>query len=164
MWDRLCLLGRACFPLPEFPERDDPSYRVTEFPPYEWDCSMARRLENYFDFSHFSFVHDGILGDSSQPRVEDYDARRVGGEIRFTAGPFVEYTDNVKNSAVGGAVRDIWHAMKRYRVFMPNGLKLNSSAGPNGEDYCLFWSLAPVTRTRTRAFTVLARQLRPGSR
>ena len=47
----------------DFPEMDDPDYRLLHWEPYEWNCSMARRLENYFDFSHFAHVHHGILGD-----------------------------------------------------------------------------------------------------
>ena len=151
-----CLAGETpLFPPAEFPELEDPGYRIMRFPPYEWNCSMARRLENYFDFSHFAHVHHGILGDRDEAEIADYDVSRHGAELRITAGPFIEYTDNVKNSAVthAGETYDAW---KRYRVYMPNAMKLNSSAGVT-EDYVLFVVVAPVSRRRTRCFTFVAR-------
>ena len=148
-------LGDPKFPPPAIPEIDDPSYRFLHLDIYEWNCSLPRRLENYFDFSHFAWVHDGILGDSSQPRIEDYDVEKVGGELRFLAGPFVEFTDNVKNNPESG-VAETYEAWKRYRVFLPNAMKLNSSAGPV-EDYVLWVAAAPVHRKRTRAFTYVGR-------
>ena len=153
-------LGDPKFPPPAIPEIDDPSYRFLHLDIYEWNCSLPRRLENYFDFSHFAWVHDGILGDSSRPRIEDYDVERVGGEIRFIAGPFIEFTDNVKNNPESGT-GDTYEAWKRYRVFMPNAMKLNSSAGPV-EDYVLWVAVAPVNRKRSRCFTYVGRNY-PGA-
>lgn len=150
-------LGEPKFPAPSIPEFDDPSYRFLHLDIYEWDCSLPRRLENYFDFSHFAWVHDGILGDSSQPRVEDYEIAKVGSEIRFIAGPFPEFTDNVKNAPESGRSNDeIYEAMKQYQIFVPNAMKLNSAAG-DVEDYLLWVVLAPVGPTRTRCFTYQGR-------
>ena len=116
--------------------------------------TFPRRL-NYFDFSHFAHVHHGILGDRDEAEIADYDVARHGAELRITAGPFIEYTDNVKNSAVEhtGQTYEAW---KRYRVCMPNAMKLNSSAGAT-EDFVLCVAVAPVNRRRTRCFTFVAR-------
>ena len=143
------------FPPAVLPELDDPSYRIMRWDPYEWDCSVGRRLENYFDFSHFAHVHHGILGDRDNAVIADYEAYRQGGEIRITAGPFLEYTDNPKNAQVSG-VGETYEAWKRYRVFMPNAMWLDSSAGPD-EHYILHVAVAPVSRKRTRCFTFMAR-------
>jgi vanillate O-demethylase monooxygenase subunit len=143
------------FPPPEFPEMHDPEYKTMRWDAYEWNCSAARRLENYFDFSHFAHVHHGILGDRDNAVIADYEVERSGSEILITAGPFIEFTDNPKNaSVVGGG--ETYEAWKRYRVFMPNAMKLNSSAGPV-EDYVLFVAVAPTSRTVTRCFTMMAR-------
>ncbi|WP_419846374.1 Rieske 2Fe-2S domain-containing protein [Candidatus Poriferisocius sp.] len=152
-----CLGDEPRYPPPSIPEFEDPAYEFLHLDIYEWDCSLARRLENYFDFSHFAWVHDGILGDSSQPRIDDYEVERVEGEIRFEAGPFPEFTDNVKNapeSSYGGEA--VYGAMKRYRVFIPNAMRLNSAAGET-EDYVLWVCLAPVGPERTRCFTYQGR-------
>ena len=151
-----CVSGETpLFPPAECPELDDPEYRTLRIPPYEWDCSVARRLENYFDFSHFAHVHHGILGDRDEPEIADYGVERHGAELRITAGPFIEYTTNVKNSAVTHA-GETYEAWKRYRVYMPNAMKLNSSAGVT-EDFVLYVAVAPVSRRRTRCFTFVAR-------
>jgi phenylpropionate dioxygenase-like ring-hydroxylating dioxygenase large terminal subunit len=154
-----CLEQEPKFPVPEFPQFEDSSYRTLQFEPYEWNCSVGRRLENYFDFSHFAFVHDGILGDRSRAEIPDYEVRRLGSEIRMLAGPFIEFTDNVKNSPVGAepTIDNTYEVWKRYRVYMPNSMLLNSSAGPQGEDYVLFVALAPVSPAVTRCFTFVAR-------
>lgn len=150
-------LGEPKFPPPAIPEFDDSTYRFIHLDIYEWDCSMQRRLENYFDFAHFAWVHDGILGDSNQPRVEDYDVKRVGSELQFIAGPFPEFTDNVKNSpSAGDTGGDTFGAMKKYSIFVPNAMRLNSAAGDD-EDYVLWVCLAPVSETRTRCFTYQGR-------
>ncbi len=150
-------LGDPIYPPPSVPMFDDPSYQFLHLDIYEWDCSMARRLENYFDFSHFPWVHDGLLGDSNQPRVDDYAVEKVGGELRFLAGPFPEFTDNVKNAPTAESGGEpVFGAMKRYRVFVPNAMQLNSSAGET-EDYVLWVCLAPVGPERTRCFTYQGR-------
>ena len=151
-----CLSDEApLFPPPEFPELDDPAYRTMHWKPYEWRCSVARRLENYFDFSHFAHVHHGILGDRDNAVIEDYQVSRNGAEIHITAGPFLEYTDNPKNVAVSG-MGETYDAWKRYRVYVPNAMKLNSSAGLV-EDYVLFVAVAPTSRKVSRCFTFVAR-------
>jgi phenylpropionate dioxygenase-like ring-hydroxylating dioxygenase large terminal subunit len=153
-----CLDQEPRFPVPEFPELDDPNYRTISIEPYEWHCSVGRRLENLFDFSHFAFVHHGILGDRDQAYIPDYDVSRDGAELRIVAGPFLEYTDNVKNKVAGvETAAETYEAWKRYRVFIPNAMKLNSSAGPRGEDYVLFNAVAPVGPKTTRVFTFVAR-------
>lgn len=161
-----CIEQEPKFPVPEFPELEDPAYHTISFERYDWDCSLGRRLENYFDFSHFAFVHDGILGDRTRARIADYDVQRHGSEIHMLAGPFVEFTDNVKNSPVGSSEGGneggnegdkTYEAWKRYRVYIPNAMKLNSSAGPHGEDYVLFVALAPLGPRVTRCFTFVAR-------
>ena len=149
-------LGEPKFPPPSITEFDDPTYHFLHLGIYEWECSLPRRLENYFDFSHFPWVHDGILGDSRIPEVDDYEVNRHGSEIRFEAGPFVEFTNNVKNRSSETSEQETYGAIKRYRVFVPNAMKLNSSVGEIN-DYVLWVCLAPVSPTRTRCFTYQGR-------
>lgn len=68
--------------------------------------------------------------------------QKVGGDLPFIAGPFVESTDNVKNNPESGS-GETYEVMKRYRVFLPNAMKLNSAAGPV-EDYVLWVVVAPL--------------------
>ncbi|MYJ30786.1 MAG: Rieske 2Fe-2S domain-containing protein, partial [Acidimicrobiaceae bacterium] len=64
----VCLADEPHFPLPEFPQFEDPSYDCVAVPSTDWDHTFAvRRTENYIDPAHLAFVHDGYLGDSRQP-------------------------------------------------------------------------------------------------
>ena len=56
-------MAEPALPIPDFPEFADGSYRSIKIPSYDWSCSAARRVENFVDFSHFPWVHEGILGD-----------------------------------------------------------------------------------------------------
>jgi len=73
----VCLSGEPRFPVPEFPQFADPAYRSVEVETYDWRCGAHRRIENYVDFSHFAWVHDGILGDRnvSGQRARPEDAK-----------------------------------------------------------------------------------------
>ena len=60
-------------PVPPFPEFDDPAFKVHLGFRQFWQTSAARFVENALDFSHFAFVHPGLLGDRQRAAVEPYD-------------------------------------------------------------------------------------------
>jgi vanillate O-demethylase monooxygenase subunit len=76
-------LGEPLMPIPAFPEFHDPSFRVLTGPVYAWRTSSHRRIENFVDFAHFPWVHEGILGSREHPEVEDHDVWRDGDTLRF---------------------------------------------------------------------------------
>ena len=83
----VCLDDREpAMPLPAFPEWADDSYRKIRIPQYDWHCSAARRVENFVDFSHFAWVHEGILGDRSKPEIPDHDVVRDATTLSFELG------------------------------------------------------------------------------
>jgi phenylpropionate dioxygenase-like ring-hydroxylating dioxygenase large terminal subunit len=64
-------------PIPEVPEFDDPAWR-TIFQFYEtWATSPMRALENSFDNSHFSFVHQRHLRRRGAAQAEQVRAGRA---------------------------------------------------------------------------------------
>ena len=68
--------------VPPFPEYDDPAFKVHLGFRQFWQASAARFVENALDFSHFAFVHPGLLGDPRRAEVEPYDV--VMHESGFT--------------------------------------------------------------------------------
>jgi phenylpropionate dioxygenase-like ring-hydroxylating dioxygenase large terminal subunit len=80
-------LDEAKSDIPEFPEFDDPAYKVTAYPPVRWRCSAARQTENFVDQAHFAWLHEGILGDREHPETATFDIERFGEELRY------RYTD-----------------------------------------------------------------------
>jgi vanillate O-demethylase monooxygenase subunit len=79
----VCLEADPGLPIPDFPEHGDPSFRVVPGPPYDWRTSAHRRLENFVDFAHFPWVHEGILGSRDRPEVPDHEVTRAGPTLRF---------------------------------------------------------------------------------
>lgn len=157
-----CLGDEPRFPAPEFGDFTDPDVRVVAMPSYDWESAAARRLENYVDFAHFAWVHDGILGDRNQPEVPDHEVRRVGGELRFGEGE--SYGELPPTGEVGrGQSRDgLPHqtgtiiADKAYRLFMPFTVWLKQRL-PGGHYYQLFFSAAPTGPKTCRSFTLIGR-------
>lgn len=49
-------------PLPDFPEWDDPAYVHVPCRPYTWQAGAGRMIENFTDFGHLGYLHDGLLG------------------------------------------------------------------------------------------------------
>jgi phenylpropionate dioxygenase-like ring-hydroxylating dioxygenase large terminal subunit len=143
------------FPPPEFPQHGDPSFRVTEVPSYDWATSAARRIENYVDFAHFAWVHDGVLGDREHPEVPDHDVWREGCELRFGYDDYVEPGDIDKNEGLAPGTNQTLTTQLRYRLTMPNTVLLEQTL-PGGT-YVLFFSVSPLGPRLVRNFTFMAR-------
>jgi phenylpropionate dioxygenase-like ring-hydroxylating dioxygenase large terminal subunit len=143
------------FPLPEFPQHRDPSFRVIEVPSYDWETSAARRIENYVDFAHFAWVHDGVLGDRDHPEVPGHDVWREGGELRFGYDDYVEPGDIDKNEGLSSGKDESLVTQLRYRLAVPNTVLLEQTL-PGGT-YVLFFSVSPLGPRLVRNFTFMAR-------
>lgn len=151
----VCLEDEARFPLPEFPQFDDPDYDTVFIPNSDWDCSPPRRTENFTDLSHFAFVHDGYLGDRSQPGVPEHRVWRADNQVRMLLDkPMAEPKDVAKNRSMANADGEL-EIIKNYHVFMPLTVLLDSANGDN--HYCLFFHPTPLGPKKVRNFTVGAR-------
>ena len=149
-------LGRPRHPLPEFPHRTDPAFRIVEVPSYDWNCSMPRRIENYVDFAHFAWVHDGVLGDRSQPEVPDHGIERAGHELRFDHPHMAEPPDSGKNKGLGSGGGPV-DVQIDYRLFMPNTILLDQRIPALDQRYLLFFSVCPTGPKTSRCFTFMGR-------
>ena len=151
----VCLSGNPVYPLPENPYCDDPSMRIIEVEPYDWRCALPRRIENYVDFGHFAWVHDGVLGDSAHPEVPDHAIRRHRNELRFEHPRMAEPSDSGKNRSleIDGDVE----VKLDYRLFMPNTILLDQYIESVDQRYILFFSVCPTSRKSCRCFTFMGR-------
>lgn len=157
-----CLGKEPQMGVPNYADYDDSSYRHVNVPQYDWECGAARRLENYVDFAHFAWVHDGILGDRRHPEVPDHEVRRVGEELRFGEG---ESHNEIPDTGTAGRSQSkdgLPHqsgtvvADKAYRLFMPFTVWLKQRL-PGGQYYQLFFSAAPTSPKTSRSFTIMSR-------
>ena len=83
-------------PSPTFLEYDDPEYRLFMIQRKRWKGAAARVMENFVDLGHFAWIHDGILGDRSQPITPEVshapgrgDAAILVDNIPDKTAPFV---------------------------------------------------------------------------
>jgi len=143
----------AALPLPVFPEWLDDTYRIIKIPQYDWQCSAARRVENFVDFSHFAWVHEGILGDRSKPEIPDHDVFQTDSTMWFRLG-IEEPANDLKGDS--DAVARIQREPSHYTVSMPFTVRLDQPL-EDDRHFVLFVASCPLSATETRNFTWNAR-------
>jgi phenylpropionate dioxygenase-like ring-hydroxylating dioxygenase large terminal subunit len=129
-------------PIPAFPERDEPAYQ-TYWREYHWQANAARIVENFMDYAHIPFVHDGSLGSRDQPYYPPPPGavEEEGGMLRYTIEDHVNGGERV------------------YAVLLPFTLHLvKTPADPASPDRrALFFTCSPITERETRHFIGIAR-------
>jgi methylxanthine N1-demethylase len=146
-------LEEPAMPLPDFPEWGDDAYRLIRIPQYDWHCSAARRVENFVDFSHFAWVHEGILGDRSRPEIPDHDVYRTDATLWFRLG-IVEPSNDLKGDT--GATETIQREPSHYTITMPFTVRLDQPL-EDDRHFVLFVASCPLSAKETRNFTWNAR-------
>lgn len=149
--------GDAAMPLPVFPEWSDDAYRKIRIPQYDWHCSAARRVENFVDFSHFAWVHEGILGDRANPEIPDHDVHRADATLSFRLG--IEEPANALKGDSAEAER-IQREPSHYTLSMPFTVRLDQPL-EDGRHFVLFVASCPLSARETRNFTWNARNYEP---
>ena len=79
----VCLSDKPRSPIPEFHLHENPDYRIFFRQRKFWKCSAARSIENFFDFGHFPWVHEGILGERDHSLVSKTEFQRDGESLMF---------------------------------------------------------------------------------
>jgi vanillate O-demethylase monooxygenase subunit len=150
----VCLEDEARVPIPEFPEYAGADYRSVPIPAYDWECAAPRRLENFVDFAHFAWVHDGLLGSRDHPEVPEHDIWREGAELRF----FQKVSEPLEGATKEDLRTDaeMVDVENTYRLTMPLSIYLNRKF-PGDQHYILTMNASPVSATRTRSFSFIGR-------
>lgn len=148
-------LGEPRLPPPEFPELADAGYRVLCGPTYDWKTSAARRLENFCDFAHFSFLHEGSLGSRGRAEVQAVELWREAHVLRARRSGVLEPNVSQKKKLLG--IEESWIApVNEYHITPPHTVHLKRIF-PNGKRYVLIMAASPVSSNLTRSFWYQAR-------
>jgi phenylpropionate dioxygenase-like ring-hydroxylating dioxygenase large terminal subunit len=136
-------LGEPVAEIPELPpELDDPAFRW-HARGYERRiaANAARMIENLMDFSHFAWVHPGLLGDRNHPECLPVTTEPTDTGFQFE----IEVPLN-RLRPDGPKER------QRYTLILPFTIVLQrrSVAGP--EQQTLFWICSPVSLKDTRFY------------
>ncbi len=149
----VCLEPEPVFPIPELPEWNHPDYTVVQVPTYDWGCGAARRVENFVDFAHIAWVHDGSIGDRNRPEVPEHEPRRDGGELRWEATLIEPPNEKLDPAlAIDGPV----YSDNRWRLMMPFTVWFHQTM-PGDKRWMVYIATQPIHRTMCRTFTFMAR-------
>lgn len=145
------LADEPLFPLPEWPEIEDPSFRTVQPPHQEWAISPGRQIENFLDVSHFSFVHAGTFGNPDWTQVPDVEVETTDTGLRYD---FVYMASNPGMSPLAGG-EEIDRTM-HYELSLPFSARLVIDY-PGEQRDTVFITAAPVSPRSDRVFIFVAR-------
>ena len=143
------------WPLPDIPELSDPDWHVVRTGPFEWRADASRQLENFTDFGHFAFVHQGLLGDPESPVVAPYEVATDGHILRYAYGrPDQPNTDQLPVFAA--EERKAATRRTRYAIHLPYTIVEHIDWG--GSDGMLYlFASQPVAPDRCIGYCIVAR-------
>jgi phenylpropionate dioxygenase-like ring-hydroxylating dioxygenase large terminal subunit len=149
----LCL-DEPTAPIPPFPagEYDDPAWHTFFAFTEQWNTSAARVLENFADWSHIPFVHDGILGSHNLPRVTPSDVTEVDDDTGFSIRYSYEQIDQSEIYGAGGTL-SIRREFVIYLPFMAHLYKIR----PTRERTLLSMALCPRGPKETTLYLWISR-------
>ena len=138
----VCLGKPRCDPPPAIWWRRE-GFKTIPAGPYEFDAMGTRAIENFADVAHLCIVHDGILGTSKRPEIENYAVKMT------EEGIFVPGVKVFQPSKYGEG--EGTYALYDYHIFRPLTIQFKSSV-PEGTDAPLlssWFTVSPVDRTRS---------------
>jgi phenylpropionate dioxygenase-like ring-hydroxylating dioxygenase large terminal subunit len=136
-------------PIPGWPKEEwtDPAYRGFVSSYYEWKTSAGRAVENFMDFSHFPFVHDGLLGSRDRTVVEPHDIHPTEYGLWYA---FEQEEPSTLHSAENELVR--WE----YYLYAPFVIHLKKIT-PAGEATLISLAASPTSSRITRMWIWILR-------
>jgi len=131
------------------PEIDDPSF---VWGPYnsqgQWKANAARMIENLADFSHFPWVHAGILGDPEQAESPVIEFKEVPGGFQY------EIDTPVNRLRPNSASKQL------YTVILPFMITIQRRQPDSTERHTNIYLCAPVANNETKFYRLAGRNYR----
>jgi phenylpropionate dioxygenase-like ring-hydroxylating dioxygenase large terminal subunit len=105
-------------------------------------------IENLLDFSHFAWVHPGILGDASNVECEPSEITQIPGGFQF------EIVQPVNRLKAGSA------SIQRFTVILPLTLFIERRQPDGPEKQTNIYLCSPMSNKETRFFRLSGRNYR----
>ena len=127
--------------IPDFPEAEDPEYRIVpEF--YEvWNAAGLRVMENSFDNAHFSYVHKASFGNDDDPTPADLSIDETDHGFVMKSVIPVKNPEMQKELLGMDSDRTERHITKTW--FMPFAREMRIDY-PNGLVHCIVTVATPI--------------------
>jgi len=132
-------LGEPRADVAAFPEWDADGFRHVACEPYTWRASAARMLENFTDFGHLGWLHDGLLGSRDDLVVPPHRVDRRGHELHYELTMDVPDAEGINDT---GAARGTM--TNTYVVSLPYTIHLRSHYPDSGRSRVLYFAVQPV--------------------
>ena len=162
----VCLADRPAFPIPDFPELDDPAFHAGPLVSVgPWRGAAPRLIMGALDDTHHPWVHEGLLGDRSRVEPPDHKVWRDGPVLRV-AFDWRQPLNEVIGGANGGQRIVAQDVDTAYEVGMPNVLRIITvrypvdAAGQRGEgrrSFIIWLTTCPIRYNKTVSFWRLVR-------
>jgi phenylpropionate dioxygenase-like ring-hydroxylating dioxygenase large terminal subunit len=149
----LCL-GEPAYPIPPFPggEDEDPAWHTFFGFSERWDTSAGRILENFCDWTHIPFVHDGVLGSHDLPRVTPSEVVEHEDQDGFSISYSYDQIDQSELYGAGGTLM----IRRKFVVYVPFIAHLYKIR-PTGEASLLSLALCPHGPKETTLYLWISR-------
>jgi phenylpropionate dioxygenase-like ring-hydroxylating dioxygenase large terminal subunit len=141
--------------IPEFPEWDDPAYRHVECPAYTWTTSAPRMVENFTDFGHLGWLHDGYLGTKDDLVVAKHTVDDLGPDLRYEVSMTVPNTND--EFAVTDLDTDLGLQTNTYVLTLPHTIHLQCTYHDTGGHRTLYFVVQPSSPTESTGFCYQSR-------
>jgi len=134
-------LGEPVADIPEFPEWWDNSYRHVPCEAYTWRTSPERMVENFTDFGHLGYLHDGLLGTKDDLVVPAHRVEQIGNELHYKISMQVPNTND--EFAVTDLSSERGTQTNTYVLTMPYTIHLQCTYEEAGTHRTLFFVAQP---------------------
>lgn len=143
------------WPLPDVPELENAQWRIVRTGPFAWKCDASRQVENFTDFGHFAFVHEGLLGNPAEAVVAPYEVQRDEHVLRYAyVRPDAPNTSDFPVFA--DEARKAPRRSTRYALHLPYTIVEHVDwGGADGMVY--FFASQPVAADRCIGYCLVAR-------
>ncbi|MFA5709397.1 Rieske 2Fe-2S domain-containing protein [Mycolicibacterium sp.] len=137
--------------IPRYPEDvyDLPSWKSFFAYREVWNAAAARTVENFMDFSHFPYVHNGLLGTEENAEITPYTVEKLSNGLHY----WLEQEEPSDLYGAGGSQK----VRYEYTLVVPFTIHLKKIEIGTGRETILTQFTVPRTETTSELFVIIAR-------
>lgn len=141
--------------IPGFAEWDDPAYRHVPCPAYTWQTSAPRMVENFTDFGHLGYLHDGLLGSKDDLVVPKHHVDDLGLELHYQLTMGVPNTN--EQFEITKLAGERGQQTNTYVLSLPHAIWLQCTYRDTGAHRTLFFAAQPNSATVSTGYCYQSR-------
>jgi phenylpropionate dioxygenase-like ring-hydroxylating dioxygenase large terminal subunit len=140
--------------LPVFLAETQTGLRKLNAGPYEVATSAPRIVENFLDMAHFSFVHEGWLGDAAHAQIPDYQVHTTAQGFKLINAQAWQPQSSALASQ-GAMVAYTYEVVHPYSAVLTKVPSADSGVKPGYEESIALF-IQPLEATRSRVWFRMA--------